>query len=346
MQIDTATRKAIDRCLLLGIPFFAVRTAEGNFRFGASTSAQCECPVGIGFFIGAFNRPWSENLWIPGELSAEQVCGIDSSNAPSATATRLPRPTDKSQYLSSLVSVISALKLRGTAKTVISMVRKCALPSFKISDLYANLANRSAGCFAYVCFTPAFGCWMGAPPEILVKTCGLDRFETMALAGTLPADSPAWDDKNAVEHQIVVDYIMHNLSAIGVKPVKGPRQTLAYGSIKHLHTPISGSLGGHKASDIYDALNPTPALCGYPKDEALADIRRTEMHQRDCYGGCIGLKLPDSSVQAYVNIRCCRIAGGEAYCFGGGGITPDSVPEDEWDEANSKIDNFLTRINP
>ena len=345
MPVDIVTRSAIDWCLTSGLPFFAVRTPEGDSLFGASATTQSQPPVGMGFFIGAFNRSWSDNLWIPATLTAKQVCDADLAEAEQMPTLPAPAPTDKRQYIASLSLVISALKQRGKAKTVISMVRKCDLCGRKLSDLYANLAERSEGSFAYICYTPDFGCWMGAPPEILVKTQGHDLFRTMALAGTLPKESTTWDDKNSVEHQIVVDYIMSRLKGLGLDPEKGPRQALPYGTIKHVLTPISGHLAHCKASDIFDALNPTPALCGYPKEEALADISATERHSRDCYGGCIGLSMPDSSVHAYVNIRCCRIEGDDAYCYGGGGITPDSVPETEWAEANSKIDNFLSRMS-
>lgn len=345
MEVDNVTRRAIDRCLNIGLPFFAARTPEGDFCFGASRSIQTAPSSGPGFFIGAFNRPWTDNLWIPASLTARQVCDAELGCICATDPLPVPSPTDKAQYLASLSDVIHGIRRRGTAKTVISMVRKCELGHRRISDLYASLVEHSAGSFAYLCHTPAFGCWMGAPPEILVETQGSDRFRTMALAGTLPADAPAWDDKNIIEHQIVVDYITGRLHDIGISPKLGQRQALAYGSIKHLLTPIAGNLAGHSASDVYDALNPTPALCGYPKHDALADIAGAEMHRRDCYGGCIGLMMPDSSVQAYVNIRCCRITGNYAYCFGGGGITPDSDPEAEWDEANSKIDNFLSRMS-
>lgn len=218
------------------------------------------------------------------------------------------------------------------------------MPNMRVSDMFANLAEKSSGCFAYICFSPEYGCWMGAPPEVLVETDG-KRFRTMALAGTIPSDAEEWDAKNEMEHQIVVDYIMQKLTAIGLYPEKGARTTLGYGSIKHLFTPICGNIGARSAEEIFDALNPTPALCGYPKVDALNDIAFAEEHDRECYGGCIGIKLPDASVHAFVNIRCCRIADGEMCCYGGGGITPDSSPEDEWIEANAKIDNFLLRLN-
>lgn len=335
MLIDPATLRAIDRCIDMGIPFYAARTPDGNMHFGASTPEAPDTSRGEAFFIGAFNAPWRDSLRIPGVTPSS-----------SAQAAPLPRPTDKEQYLASTAEVIAALKERGTAKTVISMVRRNPLPKAPISTFFARLAEHSDGNFAYLCYSPAIGCWMGAPPELLLKADADGHFDTMALAGTMPIDARDWDDKNAVEHQIVVEYIARELAACGIQPEIGERQSLAYGSIKHLYTPISGRLGECAAAKVYDALNPTPALCGYPKDAALADIAKAEKHRRDCYGGCVGLIEPDGSIQAYVNIRCCRIADGYAYCYGGGGITPDSVADDEWAEANTKIDNLLVRMQP
>ncbi|MCM1452384.1 MAG: chorismate-binding protein, partial [Clostridium sp.] len=300
-----------------------------------------------------FNAPWAENVWVPQELTAQEVCAMPISGS----LTSLGRDcsgcghnlaaaasTDKEQYVRSLLRVIAALKERGVAKTVISIVRNRHLAEGGISELFANLANNSRGCFAYVCYTPESGLWMGAPPEVLIKTNEGGGFETMALAGTLPIDAAEWDDKNALEHQIVVDYIVDALSALGLRVEKGARAAMPYGSIKHLYTPMRGELGMRKASELYDALNPTPALCGYPKEDALADIALAEKHERGCYGGCVGLMSSGGAVEARVNIRCCRIDGRQAVCFGGGGITPDSIPETEWREANAKIDNLLSRL--
>lgn len=348
MEIDSAVLSAIDRCLSLGIPFFAARLPEddSNVIFGADMQGFEPRADAPSFFIGQFNSPWNTNLWIRSSITASEASKLYAPVHMTPMSSTLPPATDKSQYLSSLAEVIANLRGRGMAKSVISMTRHCCLSEDKAPELFAYLAGRSQGCFAYICYDPSIGCWMGATPETLIKTYADGHFETMALAGTLPRYAKEWDKKNAMEHQIVVDYIMQKLSDIGATAQKEQRKSMNYGSIKHLCTPIHGTLGSVSAAKAYDALNPTPALCGYPKDAALADIAFAEKHQRGCYGGCVGLQFPDASVQAFVNIRCCRITSGHACCFGGGGITSDSSPESEWNEANAKIDNFLFRITP
>ncbi len=346
VDIDSDTLSAIDKCIDLGIPFYALITRAQRLHFGASLPGMNDDAQSETFFIGEFNAPWSDNLLIPRTLSAKAVCALKPSSMPSTSEPPLPEPTDKSQYLDSVARVIADLKTRGTAKTVISMVSRRPLPEAPVSELFRRLAERSGESTAYVCYSPAIGCWMGSTPETLFETGSEGNLFSMALAGTMPCDAEVWDEKNIVEHQIVVDYIVDKLNDCGIKPIVSRRTSLPYGSIKHLYTPISGMLSLTPPSRVYDALNPTPALCGYPKDEALADIARAEMHRRDCYGGCFGLIEPTGGMEAFVNIRCCRIADGYAYCYGGGGITPDSVPVAEWDEANTKIDNLMSKLRP
>lgn len=105
------------------------------------------------------------------------------------------------------------------------------------------------------------------------------------------------------------------------------------------------------------ALHPTPAVCGLPKEKARRFILKEEGYNREYYTGFLG-ELNKSQVtqrsrnrrnvenlayravkketSLFVNLRCMKIEGHKAVLFIGGGITKDSVPEDEWQETVNK----------
>lgn len=51
------------------------------------------------------------------------------------------------------------------------------------------------------------------------------------------------------------------------------------------------------------------------------------------------LDTPET-LTAYVNLRCCHLDRNVYTIYSGGGITPDSKPEDEWKETELKSQNL------
>ncbi len=254
-----------------------------------------------------------------------------------------PKSTSRDEYLRSLSAVIDSLRRGDGRKVVISRIKvvetrdldKVALADAVFSEF------RRAFCFFY--YHPSLGLWLGASPELLLGRDGCGILHTMALAGTRPAGTCApWDRKNIEEHRAVTDFIVEKLRSCELQPEVGECATLPYGkAIEHLCTKVSA-----RASDsssfkrVLEALHPTPALCGYPVGFALEAIGRAEAHCRSCYGGYISV-----GDAAYVNLRCARIYSDGSCClFAGGGIMPDSDPDDEWAETERKASSLLSII--
>ena len=103
--------------------------------------------------------------------------------------------------------------------------------------------------------------------------------------------------------------------------------------------------------------NPTPAVCGLPKDAAKQFILNNENYNREFYTGFLGelnMKTQQKarlgkrnienraytytkrSTQLYVNLRCMQLKGNKAMVYVGGGITQSSIAEREWEETVSK----------
>ncbi len=184
--------------------------------------------------------------------------------------------------------------------------------------------------------------WMGASPETLVKVND-GKFKTMALAGS-KLEYQEWNDKEKAEQKIVADYIAnvlegYNFDRIKVKGV----QTISAGPIQHLRTHYEAAIGDNDPMDIAQKLHPTPAVGSVPKDEAKKYILANEGYDRELYSGFIGVK-DSGNFDSFVNLRCMRLYKDRIQLFAGGGITPESKAEIEWNETQTKLQTLMKVI--
>jgi menaquinone-specific isochorismate synthase len=93
-------------------------------------------------------------------------------------------------------------------------------------------------------------------------------------------------------------------------------------------------------AEVLLALHPTPAVGGYPRREALEEIRALEPFDRGWYAGPVGWIGAEGSEFA-VGIRSGLVRGNSLALFSGAGIVAGSVPEDEWAEIEQKIGGFV-----
>ncbi|WP_081852495.1 isochorismate synthase [Prevotella sp. 10(H)] len=198
--------------------------------------------------------------------------------------------------------------------------------------------------FVFLCNTPETGTWMGVSPELLVSEQA-DVYKTVALAGTKNLSTENWDDKNRKEQQIVVDYMQQQLSRVGDDiVVRGPFTAQA-GDIEHLKTKFSFHLKyNYKIGDLLDLLHPSPAVCGFPKEEAFDFIFKNESYDRRYYSGFVGPLDIEGSSRLYVNLRCMQIGKDLLRLYAGGGILPSSELKSEWEETENKLQTILSVI--
>ncbi len=190
--------------------------------------------------------------------------------------------------------------------------------------------------------------FLGASPERLYKRHGR-HILSEALAGTSPASSPAEglqsSKKDRHEHQLVVDDIYQSLVPLCVKLAcdRAPA-VLSLSSGHHLNTKFQGQLkDGVQDEDILESLHPTPALGGLPKAFALNAIRHMEPFGRGWYAGPLGYVGLDWA-EFVVGIRSGLVRARQLSVFAGAGIVEGSKPEDEWQEIENKIGNFIKII--
>jgi len=259
--------------------------------------------------------------------------------------------TKKEAYCEHIKKAIRVIKDRHATKIVFSRKKEIPLTEFDLELLIHRILNLYPTAFRYVWYHPDIGLWCGASPEVLLQTEGVS-FKTMALAGTrkkIEGVSPDWTIKEIIEQKIVVDAISTSLQKVTsvVKISKTYNHEAA--SLVHLRTDINGVLKKGKAtlSTITSALHPTPAVCGTPQEYAKKYILENENYQREYYTGFIGpICSKDSCSNLFVNLRCMKIENNTAYLFVGGGITIDSIPVNEWEETQHKLQTMLQVLQP
>ncbi len=198
--------------------------------------------------------------------------------------------------------------------------------------------------YIFLCHTPETGTWLGISPELLLseenKEC-----KTVALAGTKDLETKEWDDKNRKEQDIVVEYMRQQLRSAGYTFDETEPFTVKSGIINHLKTEFSFRIKEqHELGHLLDLLHPSPAVCGFPKEEAFSFIQENEGYDRRYYSGFIGELNMAGRSNLYVNLRCMQIGKKALRLYAGGGLLPSSEIESEWNETENKLQTIRTVI--
>ncbi|CAN1749360.1 Isochorismate synthase, chloroplastic [Linum perenne] len=111
--------------------------------------------------------------------------------------------------------------------------------------------------------------------------------------------------------------------------------------VQHLYAKLAGKLGSEDDEFyILSALHPTPAVCGFPAEEARALIRETEVFDRGMYAGPVGW-FGGGESEFSVGIRSALVKKGlDVLIYAGTGIVEGSNPSLEWDELELKTSQF------
>ena len=247
----------------------------------------------------------------------------------------LPPSTSREAQREHVATIVAHHAASGGGKTVYAR---------RISDPYVcadwcAVASRYFDAFPdtfrFLFTTPDAGCWLGATPELLLRRdAGSDIITTMALAGTLRDSRSAWDAKNIEEHDYVTRFIVDTFARFGIRAEVSPAEDVHFGAIRHLCHRITARYSG-PLIPLLNALSPTPALSGFPR-EASFDMIRTLETPRSLYGGYVGVNSAEG-IRVFVNLRSmCFNPSGGCCIYAGGGITAMSDPADEWLETEAK----------
>ncbi len=257
----------------------------------------------------------------------------------------------KNDYLKILESTIETIREGELSKVIISRQIPVMRNGIPVGETFFQLHDATPNAFTYLVNLPIAGTWMGATPELLIKSDG-KYFETVSLAGTQNRKQDNseyyWSTKDIEEQAFVSRYMLDVFFDFDIHQYKtsGP-ETLESGKVAHLKTSFffpEAKIASRLGSFISE-LHPTPAVCGWPKELADEFIRVNETYPREYYTGYLGPWRLSQQVSLFVNLRCMKITPQEYILYVGGGITSRSVPENEWEETNQKAKTLLSVID-
>lgn len=252
-------------------------------------------------------------------------------------------------YLNDIELTIKEIKSTKLAKVIVSRLIAKQRKKESVGQLFLELRKQTPNAFVYLVNLPQAGVWMGATPEVLLKSHG-KTMETVSLAGTQSRHKDpdySWHTKEIEEQAFVSRYMLDVFYRFNVHPytTQGP-DTMESGKVAHLKTSFKfpAKKIEEKLGDFIADLHPTPAVCGLPKSKADRFISKIEKHERRYYTGYLGPWQLNDSVRLFVNLRCMEIIPDNYILYSGGGITSRSVPEEEWEETNHKAETLLSAI--
>jgi len=267
------------------------------------------------------------NLFLKGNLE-----NFEKKSAEKFTSER----NQKESFESVVTKGVSAIHQGEFDKVVLS--RKIVLEQkIVIVETFQNLIVSYDNAFRYLFYHPEIGLWMGATPEQLVKI-NANHFETVALAGTqLYSENVLWETKEIEEQQFVTDYIVSKVTnKVNQLTVSEPK-TVKAADLAHLKSIIAANLTSEfNVNDLINALHPTPAVCGLPKERTIDFILKNEDYNRKYYAGFLGEYKKDNETDLFVNLRCLEVDKNTLNIYVGCGITKDSNPEKEFIETENK----------
>jgi len=252
-------------------------------------------------------------------------------------------------YYAAFNKIITELHTGSCQKVVLSRALTLDKPlHFSAGKTFSAACEAYPEAFIYLCNNPVSGTWIGSSPELLLS--GNDtNWQTVALAGTMSKKTSTiekdWDDKNITEQKVVSVYIEEILNARNLAYMKSKAEPVKAGRLMHLKTDFCFQTKDHyPIGDLLEQLHPTPAVCGYPKNQALQLIINYEGYDRSYYSGFIGFLSEKGETVLYVNLRCMRIDDKNLTLFAGGGLLSVSDYKTECKETNAKLQTMLSLI--
>ena len=265
--------------------------------------------------------------------------------------THIPEQIAHDEYLTQIKNITEQIEKGTFEKVVLSRV-KILQGNFvsQLNQIFTGLVQAYPNAFVYI-FNAGPHLWIGATPEPLLKAKN-GTMCTVSLAGTRSYTEQnlnigVWNSKERLEQEYVTRYISKVLSKFNLIDVnlEGPCTKRA-GNLVHLRTDFSFRSDELKdrLGEFLNNLHPTPAVCGMPQKESLQLILDLEKHHREFYSGFLGPIGLNDRLSLFVNLRCMKVLQNNLALFIGGGITADSVPEDEWQETEIKAETLLSVI--
>ena len=331
---------------LPGQPIEAFGGNQQNQSMEAPRAAEKEH-----FLYAPFREGGAPYYSIPDSLNPNDVFDAVDQIEKALSGSRKQFETKESDYVAGAEKLMEQLRNQLLRKVVLSRVKTKPTPVFfKATKFFDLLCETYPNAAVHLFAIEGEEIWIGASPERLVEIKD-SQLKTVSLAGTRKlnsqsAESLEWGAKEKEEQEMVTEYISEVLDLH--KEISGVEQsgpdTITAGNVAHLATQFRAVIpADFDWLRMVKQLHPTPAICGVPRDQALAVIKQIEKHERLYYGGFLG-KSQKIRASLYLNLRCLRMVKNELQLFVGGGYTASSSIEAEWAETEHKSETLLSVI--
>jgi len=280
-----------------------------------------------------------------------------SEERPPAGITTTRTESERSVWEATVTDALAAIS-RGEVSKVVLARTMDVITEDRLDpvEVVQHLWEENRGSHVFL-FEPADGCpLVGAAPET-VATMSRGAFHATAVAGTVArGDTPEEQgvlaasllasEKDAVEHRIALDDMVARLGSLTQEVYAQPEpHVLTLARIQHLETKIRASFpDGSSVLTVLETLHPTPAVCGLPRDDALAFLSRKEPFERGWYSGPVGWFDNEGNGVFAPALRCAVARDHQWRLFAGAGIVAGSDPGLEWEETAIKFEPVLRAL--
>ena len=337
--------------------------AFGSFAFSKTSAFESVLIVPelvVGFVAGTV---WLTQLALDGTVpTAESVIALlrrSVVDAPVSTTPESAPVGTESQWKETVAAGVAAIARGGLEKVVLArdVVASFAEPVSRVSILQ-RLLSLYAECWTY-----GVRGLVGATPEILIKVDGATA-QARVLAGTLDReDEPAGSTgfaasvlggsvKQRQEHDFAVRSLVRQLAPFASDLSFPPEPfILDLPNVWHLASDVTAELAssnGHLPSSLalVEALHPTAAVCGTPRDDAGKLILELEKMDRGPYAGPVGWLDGAGNGEWGIALRGAVLEDKRhARLYAGAGIVEASDPDAELAETWAKFRPMLQALN-
>jgi para-aminobenzoate synthetase component 1 len=155
--------------------------------------------------------------------------------------------------------------------------------------------------------------------------------------------------KDRAENVMIVDLLRNDLGKLcktGTVEVTELCALYSYDNVHHLVSRIEGELKPEVSPGAaFLAASPGGSITGAPKKRSVEIIKSLETGSRGVYCGSVFAMSANGWLESSIAIRTLEASNGNLYCWGGGGITWDSVPEEEFSETLDKVSGFMRALD-
>ena len=230
-------------------------------------------------------------------------------------------------------------------KIVVAEMKTESIDNFDLKSTILYMIEKYPNCTTYL-YKMKDSIFFGSTPEMIFEYTN-KILKTEAIAGSIPNKGEKTEEikrkfENTTlieEHKIVSEYIEKQLLKISSNKItRSDLEVKKLNNINHLQSKIEVEIKDNDFFEFISLLHPSPALAGFPVNDAKKWIKNNENFDRGLYAGSIGYVENDNS-NFYAALRCAMYnnSRSEIVSFAGNGIVKDSKVNYEIDELNSKF---------